>query len=91
MKVWHLVRSGHSGQRGRLARHTSTPKSSTAQLISRLRFPLTRRSANACSGPLAPASGLSGDPRNRPRRRVMFTSRSGSFRPYTMASTALAV
>ena len=28
---WHLVRSGHSWQRGRLALHTSAPKSSTAE------------------------------------------------------------
>ena len=78
MKDRHLVRSGHSGQRGRLARHTSAPKSSTAQLIPRLRFPLTRRSANAYSWPLVSASGGPGDPRSRPRRRVMFTSKSTS-------------
>src|SRR6266566_8061454 len=88
---WHLARSGHSWQRGRPALHTSAPKSSTAQLTWRLRFPLTRRRASACSQRLDPCVAGSGDPKNRHRHLAMFTSRSGSPRPYTMASTALAV
>jgi hypothetical protein len=91
LAYWHRVRSGHSWQRGRLARQTSAPKSRTAQLTSRLRSPLTSRSASALSECPDRATLCPDNPRNRPRRRAIFTSRSGSARPYTMSSTAPAV
>ena len=68
LKNWHPVRSGHSWQSGRLARHTSAPKSSAAQLACRLSAPLTRRYESACSEGFPRLSGPTCTPKNRPRR-----------------------
>jgi hypothetical protein len=77
----HLARSGHCGQSGRRALHTSAAKSSTAQLTCRLRFPFTSRSPGVCSARWSLPEASLGSPKNRPRRRAMFTSTNGSARP----------